>query len=306
MANIDADMEKATYGPIERFVYLILIPIIFTGILLVVLFSIFDYDVMNAVLRAVNKIPVVEKIVPDPPDQVALVEEKDETEPEDAAAFSPPEEEDVYEQLERQAEEVARLTRMNEEKDQYIEQLLSELERLENAQEETALDEEQYQESIQRLSSIYAKMMPSRAAAIMQNLTPAERVLILSEMKTNDQIRILEKMDAATAAETSILLKDTVPVRDRQINALQARLNEYVQREQEMPEALDNQELAQTIANMNAQSAAALLIEMRKANEQQVIAILRAMDAVSRSNILTAIAEQSEAVAAQVTARLAQ
>ena len=57
---------------------------------------------------------------------------------------------------------------------------------------------------------------------------------------------------------------------------------------------------------MNAQSAAALLIEMRKANEQQVIAILRAMDAVSRSNILTAIAEQSEAVAAQVTARLAQ
>ena len=305
MPHVDADMEKSTYGPIERFMYLIVIPVIFTGILVVVLFSIFDYDVMNAVLRTLNKVPVVEKLVPNPPGELALVEEE-EQDPDVTLTSDSGEDVPMQGELSWHEEELARLTALNAEKDEYIEQLLAELERLETSREEHAIDEEQYGESIQRISSIYAKMMPSRAAAIMQNLTPAERVLILSEMKTNDQIRILEKMDAATAAETSMLLKDAVPVRERQINALQERLNEYVEREQTIPEALDSRELALTFASMNARSAAALLTEMRNTNEQQVIAILRAMDAVSRSAVLAAIADESESVAAQLTARLGQ
>lgn len=312
MPNIEADIEKDSYSLFERFLYLILIPVIFTAVLFVVLFSVFDYDVMQSVLNTANKIPVIEKLVPDPPDKDGAVlgtTAKDETDSDkiDSTSSDPAEEnmEQLVDVLEQQDEELVRLAQLNDEKDEYIAQLVAELERLEN-DSESLIDDEEYEQIIRQLAGTYAKMMPSRAANIMQNLTPSERTLLLANMRQNEQIKILEKMNPQIAAETTMLLKDNIPVKDLQIQALQERLKLYTDRENPTSEALDDEQLALTFANMNVKQAARVLMQMRSANESRVISILRAMDVASRSSILNEIANESESVAAQITVRLGE
>ena len=67
--------------------------------------------------------------------------------------------------------------------------------------------EEEYNNQITQLANMYAKMNPSKAAPIIEALTPKEMVLVFSMMKADSRGAILEKMDAAKAAEASIGVK---------------------------------------------------------------------------------------------------
>lgn len=67
MANNDIELEnEGSAGKFERFLFL-MIPIIFTLVLLGVLLTLFNMDIRNNVFQIANKIPVLEKWVPDPP-----------------------------------------------------------------------------------------------------------------------------------------------------------------------------------------------------------------------------------------------
>lgn len=67
MANNQMELEdEGSAGKLERFLFL-MIPIIFTLVLLGVLLTLFNMDIRNNVLAIANKIPVIEKWVPDPP-----------------------------------------------------------------------------------------------------------------------------------------------------------------------------------------------------------------------------------------------
>lgn len=304
MPDIDADMEKTSYGTFERFLYLFLIPVIFTAILTLVLLSVFDYDVMNSVLRAANKIPLVESVVPDPKTEELPPAASEGGEDIRTAAEEEPDVEELQQLLQEREAELEQLRTAHQEQQQYIEQLQQEMAALQEEKDQETISEEEYQQNINRLAGVYADMMPSRAARIMENLTTAERVLLLGEMKSDEQIRVLEKMDPQTAAETSILLKDAVPVKERQIQALQERLKVYTEQEETMPDALSNEDLGMTFAGMNAEDAAAILLQMRETNADKVIAILRAMNVQARSEILTEISAESGDIAAQITAQL--
>lgn len=67
MANNQMEFEdEGSAGKLERFLFL-MIPIIFTLVLLGVLLTLFNMDIRNNVLAIANKIPIIEKWVPDPP-----------------------------------------------------------------------------------------------------------------------------------------------------------------------------------------------------------------------------------------------
>lgn len=67
MANNDMEFEnEESAGKFERFLFL-MIPIIFTLVLLGVLLTLFNMDIRNNVLAIGNKIPFIEKVIPDPP-----------------------------------------------------------------------------------------------------------------------------------------------------------------------------------------------------------------------------------------------
>jgi hypothetical protein len=111
-------------------------------------------------------------------------------------------------------------------------------------------------------------------------------------------------MDPKIAAVTSVELKDMVPLKDREIAALQERLKVNEPADAKVPEKLSKEDLSATIANMTPKSAAALLVEMMKSKQDQVVTILANMNATARSQILSAIADVSKESAVTLTTKL--
>lgn len=289
------EYEKTSYSTLERIVYLVVIPIVVFALLMFILLSIFGVDVKNSLLKVGNNIPIVQNWVP---------------EPAESAAPSFPEQqvqEEHQELLLAELREVEQLlveeVQKTERNEQYISELQLTIEQLEAELETKLLSEEEYGDSVRQLAHMYANMTPSRAADIIQNLTLHEQVLVLNEMASADQIRILEKMNPVAAAEASILLKDLHIVKDIQIAALQERL--AIHSEEEAAAAtLSAEELALTFASMTPNNAATVLVEMIQINENKVVDILRAMDVQARSRILNAITDLSGTEAAKLTAKL--
>ncbi|WP_426447095.1 MotE family protein [Paenibacillus sp. S-38] len=305
MAKADAE-QTGSYGALERFLIWFLIPFVFTAVLLGVLLTIFDYNVMNTVLKTANKIPVVSTWVPDPKgEEAGTPVNQEEASSEDKAAEEAKAAADAA--LQSKEEELKQAQTALEEKDKAI----KELESQKTAQEEAkaaASAEEEYEKQIQQLASTYAKMSPSKSAPIMENLTTAERVLVLSKMKTDDRVKVLEKMDPKIAAEASILLKDQVSVKDTQIAALQERVKALstTQEKTTASDKLSKNDLGSTFSSMTPKSAAIVLMELQRTNPDKVLSILGSMDSAGRSKILSAISDQSKETAALISARLAQ
>lgn len=289
----EAEYEKTSYGTFERFLYLFFIPIIFSAILTFVMLSIFGINVMNTVLTIGNKIPIIEKIVPEP---TAAPVDKEETN-----AESNLDSEKTTEKLVELEQQLSIEVDLNQQKETEIVKLQQIIDGLQEELNIKSLNDEEYLIRIQQLAGVYAKMMPNRAAPIIENLTLSERVLVLNEMPPADQIKILEKMNPVSAAETSILMKDQFVVKDVQIAALQERLAIH---NDESNILLTNEELALTFASMTPNNAALVLLEMMKTSEDKVIGIMRSMNLQARSQLLNAITDMSEAEAAKISDKL--
>lgn len=301
----ELEAEKS-YGWFERFLFYTL-PVLFTLLLTGVLLTVFGYDVMNEVLRVGNKIPVVSGVLPDP--KLTEAELKDAIE--QAKAEEP--EEKTYSEAEYLAlqamleEKQTLLSQLNDEamaKDDQIAKLSEEVKQLQERLESITQSDEEYAASIKNLADIYANMSPSKAAPVLESLTMSERVLVLGQMKQDEQVGILEKMDPKVAAETSIRLKDAVPAKDLQIAALQDRLEASAEAKPAAGGALTKAEVSETFAQMSPDNAAAVLLEMSSSNLTQVVNILRLMEPAARASVLNALTDLSEEQTAKITAKL--
>ncbi|MFD2670101.1 MotE family protein [Marinicrinis sediminis] len=299
MADLEVK-EKSSYGAFERFLYLFLIPIVFTSILTVVLLSMFNYNVMNSLLRVADSIPLVNMIVPDPATN-ADEEQPDGVDGDPVTTDAGPEQ--LAMQIAELETKISNSRDVITRKDSEIEKLREQIEKLQEDLATKQQTDEEYQTRISNLAQVYADMTASKAAAIMENLTTPELVLILNQMGSDDQSRILEKMNPVIAAEASIQMKDEVTAKDQQIAALQARLD--IQEGALTPETkFSMEELGQTFANMSTKSAASVLMEMYASDPNKVINILRVMNVGSRSEILDEIADESKTTAAEISRKL--
>jgi flagellar motility protein MotE (MotC chaperone) len=300
----EPNMEKQTYGAFERLLYIFLIPLIFVTILLGVLLSLFDYDVMNSLLKVANKIPVVEKVIPDPKVNGLVTTTNSPSKP--AAAEEETDLAETTAKLSKLEQEIQQSGQTIGEKDKTIHDLKVQITALEEKLKAKTQSDEEYKAQIQQLAGVYAKMSPSKSAPVLESLTLKEQVLILTEMKPDDRVKILEKMNPQAAAEASIGLKDLIPSKDLQIAALQERLklNEAQTAPVNNDVSLDN--LGQTFADMVPKSAADILIEMNTASRSKVLSILKAMDSAPRARVLAAIAAVDKGIAASMSADLAQ
>jgi len=293
--------EERSYGFMERLLFYTL-PVLFTLLLTGVLLTVFGYDVVNELLRIGNKVPGVSAMLPEPkPTEEELRAAM--LEAEEQGAEEPTEEEEAREieaALSEKEAEVAALRSESETKDQRIAELQAELEAAKEEEARQSASESEYAANIKKLADVYAEMKPSKAAPVLENLTLSERVLVLKEMKEEQQVDILEKMDPTIAAETSILMKDVVAVRDLQIAALQERLA-LSGAETASSAALTNDELSRTFAQMTPDRAAEVLLEME---QSLVVTILRGMEEASRATLLNSLAELDKDRTAQITARL--
>ncbi|CAM3356102.1 MotE family protein [Marinicrinis lubricantis] len=292
------EVEKTSYGAFEKILYLFLIPVVFTSILTVVLLSMFNYDVKNSVLSFANKIPLVEKIIPDPEEEAS-----EDTPSGEKIAAEGQSNEQLAQQIKDLQKQIDSSRGVIESKDQQILKLRAEIEQLNASLEEKRQSDEEYLNQIKKLSNMYADMTPSKSAAILERLTMDELVLVMSQMSSDDQIRILEKMNPQIAAEASIQMKDLVPAENMQIAALQSRL-EIQDSEQAEDTDFTTEDLSQTFAAMTAKSSASILLEMYNADPLQVLNVLRAMNVNARSSIISSMEQQDKDKAAAISAKL--
>jgi len=306
MANTNTS-EGSSYGLFERFLIWFLIPVVFTAVLLGVLFYILGFDVLGGVQRTLHNIPVIGSIVPAP-------EEKTKETPSPGGETTAVSDKTVKQRDEMIAQLNAKIadleskvtagTQSSADKDQEIKDLKSKNAELEDRLKNKTLTDEEYTKQIKELADIYAKMTPSKSAPIIANLSLNESVLVMSMMKPDDRGKVLEKMDAKKAAEISIGLKDVVPLKDRELEALRERL--ALNAATQGNTSISNADLGQTFANMVPKSAAALLAEMYAASPAKVVSVLTAMDSASRARVMSALSDLDKEKAAQITARLTQ
>ncbi|NGM81151.1 kinesin [Paenibacillus sp. 7124] len=306
MAQNDMELEnEGSAGKFERFLFL-MIPIIFTLVLIGVLLALFNMDYRNDMLQIANKIPVVNKWIPDPKGEPS----EDSQSAEEQAASSEATIKELKTQLSQQAETVKQLNEQKTAQDKQVEALKSQIGDMQQAasSQQPVETEDEHQKQIVAMTKLYAGMKASKAAAIMQNMTTEEVVQLLSGMNNDSKTAILEKMDPKIAADVSVKLKESANSSDMAIAALQSRLKQdsaATAAPTGSSANLDKQKLSQTFSSMPATEAAKLLSEMYPISPDKVITILSTVDDSVRSGILSEMTKNdTNGVAAKVMNRL--
>ncbi|WP_379126528.1 MotE family protein [Paenibacillus sp. sgz500958] len=308
MANNELELDNGeSAGKFERFLFL-MIPIIFTLVLLGVLLTLFNMDIRNNVLSVANKIPFVEKWVPDPVVETNLTEQQ---QAQEQAASSETTIKELKAQLAQQSADLKKATEEKAAQDTQVQALQSQIDGMEKeatASVDPASEEDAYQKQITELAKLYAGMKASKAAPIMENLTTEEMVQIFSVMNNTSKTAILEKMTPKTAADVSIKLKETTTSTDLAIAALQSRLKKEsgttAATTGSTSTNLDKEKLNQTFTTMPAANAASLLGEMYNISPDKVITILNSVSDSTRSSILGEMTKNDSAQTAKIVNRL--
>ncbi|MEK4851584.1 kinesin [Paenibacillus sp. FSL H7-0756] len=310
MANNQMEFEdEGSAGKLERFLFL-MIPIIFTLVLLGVLLTLFNMDIRNNVLAIANKIPIIEKWVPDPPADPAAPGDAAEkpAESKEQAASSASTIKELKAQLAAGEEKLKKAEEDKAAEVTKAEALQKQVDELKTAAETAAAPEEEedpYLKKVTDLAKLYAGMKASKAAPIMENLTTEEMVQIFSVMNNASKSAILEKMDAKKAADVSIKLKETTNSTDMAIAALQSRLKQETGTVTPKPSAnLDQEKLGQTFTSMPAADAAVLLGSMYSLSPDKVITVLNTVSDSVRSSILGEMTKKDSKQTAKIVNRL--
>ncbi|WP_340003860.1 kinesin [Paenibacillus sp. FSL K6-0276] len=307
MANNDMELEnEGSAGKFERFLFL-MIPIIFTLVLLGVLLTLFNMDIRNNVFQIANKIPVLEKWVPDPPADPS--DPKQQSKKQEASSETTIKE--LKTKLVQQEENLKKVTDEKTAQDTKVQALESQIEGMKTeaaatAEVSTDETEDPYQKQVADLAKLYAGMKASKAAPIMENLTTEEMVQIFSAMNKASKTAILEKMDPQKAADVTIKLKETTSSSDMAIAALQSRLKKEAGTTQKTTTStnLDKEKLNQTFSSMTPANAASLLGEMYKISPDKVVTIMNTVSDSVRSSILGEMTKNDSAQTAKIVNRL--
>lgn len=293
------EAEKQGYSALERMMFL-MTPVLFAVVLLGVLYTLFNNDFRNKMLEAGQSVPYLKDVLPEPDAAGGNLDDEALRNANMSAKLA-----DLQVQLSAIETELAEANQKKTELEQQVANLKQDNSSLKTQTEEQLLEDEQYEAKIQELSSMFSKITPSKAAPILQSMTMEEMVLVFANMRADDRVRIMEKMNPQTAADAAMMLKDNVTAKDMQIAALQSRLESQKSPDtKQASSVLDQEQLGATFAAMDAQSAAELLIKMVDVSPSKVLRILNAVDDTARSAILAEMSGINETTTAQLMAKL--
>lgn len=293
------DNEKQGYSTLERIMFL-MTPILFAIVLLGVLYTLFNNDFRNKMLEAGNSIPFIKDVLPEPKVAGGLTNDDALKASNMSAKIA-----DLQAQLTAIESELAAANQTKTTLEQEVKSLENDNSQLKSANEEQSLEDEQYQAKIQELASMFSKITPSKAAPILQSMTLDEMVLVFANMRPDDRVRIMEKMNPQTAADAAMKLKDNVKAKDLQIAALQSKLDsQKTTVAKPASSVLDQEQLSATFTAMDAKSAGELLIKMVEVSPSKVLRILNAVDNETRSAILAEMSGINETLTAQMVSKL--
>lgn len=290
--------EKEEVSIFERILFA-LFPFLIVAVLIVLLLTLLNSDFRARALDVARDIPIVKHIVPEP-STVMTDDGEIRTEKFTSKLL------ELEEQIVQLNTQLSEAELRNVEQTTLIETLSTENESLKQEVNEVKVSDEEYTANIIELANMFAKMTPSKAAPIIQALNLDEMALIFSNMKTANQVAIMEKMNPAVAADVTMKLKDVEKAANLEIAALQSKIAELESNAQANSGSttVTDQELANSLATMSADAAAELLQSMMNISSSKVLRVLSVMNSNSRSAILEAYAELDSEEAALIASRL--
>jgi flagellar motility protein MotE (MotC chaperone) len=312
MENIE---QEKSYSKLEWFFYIILLPFLFTIVLIGIILTAMKVDVLQTLYNIGNQIPYVEQIVPDAKSSTLA----------DSSDKQMGREESLAEKLRKAETSLAEKDEVIKEKEAELakktadlEQLKQEIDSLQEKLKEKMITAEERKAKIEETARLFTAMSPSKAASIMEKLGFHEAVLLLSAMNEKDKSELLEKMSSDHAAQLTVLLKETEYSENLEIKALQERVQALVEQLDKVNPIIsaskglkgnnldtNTTDLTNTVQSfelMEAKSAADIISKMwNEGKKEQVIAVLKVMNPTKRSNILT---KMDSTLAAKITAEM--
>jgi len=186
-------MEEAhRYGKLEWFFYIVVLPLLFTALLSGIILEFLGVDVTGKVVNAAKHVPGVSKLLPQ--DEQAVQP--------DAAT--------VQSQLEQQKQEAEdKAAALADAKEQLEDDLVKKNAEIDKLKQQIEADKKQEEDEeavpppypVKELAKVYSQMSPSKAAAIMTNLSVTEAKEIFSKMTSAQRAAILEKMEPVIASK---------------------------------------------------------------------------------------------------------
>lgn len=187
----ELEIEEKPVGFFKKLFYLFIIPLMFIIAILLIVSTITDFNVFKMADEVVEKIPFVQSDDKEATENSSLNEQK------------------VVElQAEIQEKEI-QITQLQEKVDgsaQEKEKLLAEQERLQLEIEKLKNNQEETQKDFKEILSTFEKMSAKKAAPILVQMSDAEALRIMSNMKPDTLSEIFTKMSPADAARYTELL----------------------------------------------------------------------------------------------------
>lgn len=300
MAAIDEEKQESSF--IERAVFIVT-PLLFVIVLIGLFITFLGVDIRSKAIEIGHSIPIIRDLLPEPTEPLANSDEKLRSDKLNERIA------ELEAQLAAAQEELAAATAKTVEQEQTINTLQTQSETAaETTTAEQTVTDEQYTARIQELAGMFSRMTPSKAAPIVQSMTLEEMALLFSQMRADDRVRIMEKMNPQVAADVTIKLKDNETAKDMEIAALQSRV-ERLQSEsnnQATSSQVSDADLAATFAAMDPAAAAEMLLKMMDISSSKVLRVLQVTDSTARSAILEEMTAIDERTAAVLVTRLMQ
>ncbi|GIP14549.1 hypothetical protein J40TS1_01910 [Paenibacillus montaniterrae] len=300
LAAIDEEKQESSF--IERAVFIVT-PLLFVIVLIGLFITFLGVDIRSKAIEIGHSIPIIRDLLPEPTEPLANSDEKLRSDKLNERIA------ELEAQLAAAQEELSAATAKTVEQEQTINTLQTQSETAaETTTAEQTVTDEQYTARIQELAGMFSRMTPSKAAPIVQSMTLEEMALLFSQMRADDRVRIMEKMNPQVAADVTIKLKDNETAKDMEIAALQSRV-ERLQSEsnnQATSSQVSDADLAATFAAMDPAAAAEMLLKMMDISSSKVLRVLQVTDSTARSAILEEMTAIDERTAAVLVTRLMQ
>lgn len=248
-------MEKRDYGKLEWFFYIIVLPLLFTGLISGIVLQFMGYDVTGKLMSIARKTPVISSIVP--PDEATKKERSE------------------VRKLQSQLNESMQAFEAAQKSLQTLKQDLAgkeaELNKLKQADEDAKKQKQEQQAADaywKKQAAVYSEMSPKNAAGILTAMPLNEARAILGRMDLDVKASILEKMDPKVV---SVLESGSA---DMQENGRQSA-DDYIKASAKIYNLMSPAKAAAILSEMTVEQARGIVREL---STETRAAILENMD----------------------------
>ncbi|WP_078547128.1 MotE family protein [Litchfieldia alkalitelluris] len=184
-------IEEKEYNKIQWFLFVVIIPILFTVVLSLVLMQVAGINVFSHAKAIVQKIPGVSMMIKD---ENAIAQEKLEEKLSNEIA-------NLQTDINHKDDTIEKLEASIQSKESELTTLKQELSQLNFQLAEMKEDKIIEENAVKDMTELYELMTPKKAAQIIPNLDDEDAKKILTSLKTDKLAAIMEKMSPEDAAK---------------------------------------------------------------------------------------------------------